>query len=249
MFLFTFLLYHILNHLSRGFFIFFLGAVGDSNPHFNFSPHLGDTLTCSPMGLAFVSCVSSTFFQPARSGSHLYSAHRNTMRSGHGAEVLLTLVGLSLWDCLALSFCTLIVSHFKGFVKRFFELFRSVGRFCFTSPNYALGRGCSLLSASLHPYCITTWVICQEVFQTFLKNLFGWLYRTPTNALGCVAYYPRLLTMIVYHTPPQKSTWQNAQIRASKLFDFCTTFLLTNCWRCGIMEILAAHTRGRRAQN
>ena len=66
---------------------------------------------------------------------------------------------------LALSFCTLIVSHFKGFVKRFFELFCSVGRFCFTSPNYALGRGCSLLSASLHPYCIILWGICQGVFS------------------------------------------------------------------------------------
>ena len=72
---------------------------------------------------------------------------------------------------LALSFCTLIVSHFKGFVKRFFELFCSVGRFCFTSPNYALGRGCSLLSASLHPYCITTWVICQGAsVGTFVRG-------------------------------------------------------------------------------
>ena len=33
----------------KTFFLFFLGAVGDSNPHFNFSPHLGDTLTCSPV--------------------------------------------------------------------------------------------------------------------------------------------------------------------------------------------------------
>ena len=52
------------------------------------------------------------------------------------------------------------------------------------------------------------------------------------------------LTMIVYHTPLQKSTWQSAQIRASKLFDFCTTFLLTNCWRYGIMEIPAPTSEG-----
>ena len=77
----------------------------------------------SPVLVAFVSCVSPIFFQPVRSGSHLYSANRNTLRSGHGVEVLLTLVGLSLWDCLALAFCTLIVSHFKEFVKRFFQLF------------------------------------------------------------------------------------------------------------------------------
>ena len=75
----------------------------------------------SPVLMAFVSCVSSTFFQPARSGSHLYPAHRNTVRSGHQAEVLRTLVGHSLWDCLALAFCTLIVSYFKGFVKRVVE--------------------------------------------------------------------------------------------------------------------------------
>ena len=43
--------------------------------------------------VAFVSCVSPTFFQPAGSGSHLYPAHRNTVRSDHGAEVLLALVG------------------------------------------------------------------------------------------------------------------------------------------------------------
>ena len=128
----------------------------------------------SPVLMAFVSCVSSTFFQPARSGSHLYSAHRNTVRSGHQVMVLHTLVGIRhLRGCLTLAFCTLIVSHFKGFVKRFFELFCSVGRFCFTSPNYALGRGCSLLSASLHPYCITTWEICQGVFQTFFIFYFG----------------------------------------------------------------------------
>lgn len=166
----------------------------------------------SPVLVAFVSCVSSTFFQPARSGSHLYSAHRNTVRSGHQVMVLHTLVGIRhLRGCLTLAFCTCIIAHIRllvkyffeksqfyflgfrlhlllsrsvllaktlveelgntpwnrtfeeasfrtlctfsiahwvGFVKRFFELFRSVGRFCFTSPNYALGRGCSLLSAS-----------------------------------------------------------------------------------------------------
>lgn len=46
--------------------------------------------------VAFVSCVSSTFFQPARSGSHLYTANRNTLRSVHRVEVLLALVGTHL---------------------------------------------------------------------------------------------------------------------------------------------------------
>ena len=38
--------------------------------------------------VACVSCVSATFFQPVRSGSHLYTANRNTLRSGHGVEGL-----------------------------------------------------------------------------------------------------------------------------------------------------------------
>ena len=78
----------------------------------------------SPVLVAFVSCVSSTFFQPARSGSHLYSAHRNTVRSGHQVMVLHTLVGIRhLRGCLTLAFCTLIVSQLGRFVKGFLEIF------------------------------------------------------------------------------------------------------------------------------
>ena len=80
----------------------------------------GDAPDYLPITMAFVSCVSPTFFQPAGSSSLLYPAHRNTVRSGHRAQVLPTLVGLSLWDCLALAFCTLIISHLKWFVKNFF---------------------------------------------------------------------------------------------------------------------------------
>ena len=107
--LFVSSLYHILIDLSRGNLIFFWGE---------FLPPKG--LLCNRH--------NPSFLQRNGSGSHLYSAHLHTVRSGHGAEVLLTLVGLSLWDCLALSFCTLIVSHFKGFVKRFFKLFFFVER-------------------------------------------------------------------------------------------------------------------------
>ena len=38
--------------------------------------------------MAFVSCVSPTLFQPVGSGSHLYPAHRNTVRSGHRVKGL-----------------------------------------------------------------------------------------------------------------------------------------------------------------
>ena len=40
---------------------------------------------------------------------------------GMGLKVLPTLVGLSLWDCLALAFCTCIIAHIQLLVKYFFE--------------------------------------------------------------------------------------------------------------------------------
>ena len=51
--------------------------------------------------------------------------------------------------------CSLTPTHpviidyhiFCGLSRGFLNFFCSVGRFCFTSPNYALRRGCSLLSA------------------------------------------------------------------------------------------------------
>ena len=79
-------------------------------------------------GLACVSCVSPTLFQPVRSGSHLYPAHRNTVRSGHGVEGL---------------------TDSRG--------------------SFPLGLPCPRL---LYPYCITTWEICQEVFEISFKGLF-----------------------------------------------------------------------------
>ena len=87
----------------------------------------------SPVLVAFVSCVSSTFFQPARSGSHLYTANRNTLRSGHRVMVLHTLVGIRhLRGCLTLAFCTLIVSQLGRFVKGFFYFFRDF----FSRPSF-----------------------------------------------------------------------------------------------------------------
>ena len=52
---------------------------------------LGDQLLVSWLhhqGLAFVVGISPTLFQPVGSGSHLYSAHLHTMRSGHGVKGL-----------------------------------------------------------------------------------------------------------------------------------------------------------------
>lgn len=50
--------------------------------------------------------------------------------------------------------------------------------------------------------------------------------------------------MIVYHRPHQKSTGNVAQKREFIWLKLCATFLLTNCWGCGIMEIPAPTAEG-----
>ena len=45
-------------------------------------------------GVGIVSCIIPYCFNPWGTGSHLYPANTNTLRSGHRVEVLLTLVGL-----------------------------------------------------------------------------------------------------------------------------------------------------------
>ena len=152
-------------------------------------------------GLAFVIGISATLFQPVRSGSHLYSAHLHTVRSGHGVEGL---------------------TDSRG--------------------SFPLGLPCPRL---LYPYCITTWGVCQEVFEISFKGLFllgapltpgvlwtpldfsyivphiGWFvkgefqislkfFRPDTvSTASPIGRYIRasvcvpLLTMVVYHIHPQ----------------------------------------------
>ena len=81
------------------------------------------------MEWGIVSYIIRYYFNPCGTGSHLYSANTNTLRSGHRVEVLLTLVGLP-----------------------------------FSRLPYP---------RLLYPYCITTWAVCQEVFQTFFIFYFG----------------------------------------------------------------------------
>ena len=117
----------IVSHFWRfvkGFFYFFLGAVGDLNPHFNILPTLGGYSNL----LARVLCwrcdlnahhpfadstedTSHRWENPTRTGG---VAHRGTLRNRRTPS----------------AFCTLIVSHSKGFVKRFF---REVGSFLFST--------------------------------------------------------------------------------------------------------------------
>jgi hypothetical protein len=158
-------------------------------------------------------------------------------------------------------FCTLIVSYFKGFVKRFFTFFLlAFPSLCGgTSLPLDCQRNFSQAWYSLSP--LDTLIVSQlgqfvkGFLEIFSRKFVSWkvgstqLLRTVRPSKGSQLLGGSLpLTPIVYHAPPQKSTWQSAQIRASKLFNFCTTFLLTNCWRYSIMEISDHDKRGRAAK-
>ena len=77
------------------------------------------------MYLAFVSCVSPTLFQPVGSGSHLYSAHRNTMRSRTlSARTYSLSWAPTFCGCLASLICVLIITQLRWFVKTLFDFFQ-----------------------------------------------------------------------------------------------------------------------------
>ena len=126
--------------------------------------------------------------------------------------------------------------HFQGLWSIFslLNLYSGSGSFWFnrsystlvglflTQPNQC---GEWAFAPALHPYCITTWVICQGVWENFSDQL-----RQPICSLP--------LTMIVYHRPHQKSTGNNAQIREKKRAEVCVKCELIFFEQCDIMEIL-----------
>ena len=57
------------------------------------------------------------------------------------------------------------------------------------------------------------------------------------------------LTSLVYHTPPQKSTGNVAQLWEIVRAEVCAICLLTKSAGCGIMEILLATTRGEQLKS
>ena len=95
-------------------------------------------------------------------------------------------------------------------------------------------------------------------FLSFFKKLFevpncGWrLTLSPRTTMGLphiswVRSYLPLTLQIIAHLPTECNR-QNTQNRDFYFPKLCATFLLTNCWRCVIMEICAPHTRGRAAE-
>ena len=94
--------------------------MGDSNPHFNFSPHLGDTLTCSPV------CAGGA------TRTHIIPLPTQPKTPATDGRTRLERVEWHIGDS--------------------------------PQPKHTI--------CVLYPYCITTWEICQEVFEISFKGLF-----------------------------------------------------------------------------
>jgi hypothetical protein len=74
------------------------------------------------MEWGIVSYIIRYYFNPCGTGSHLYSANTNTLRSRTlSSRTYTTLVGFAFGFRLASLFCTLIVSQLGRFVKRFLK--------------------------------------------------------------------------------------------------------------------------------
>ena len=140
-----------------------------------------------------VSYIIRYYFNPCGTGSHLYTANTNTLRSVHRNKDLLALVGLAtpllpciphlyldyitlLVICQALFLCQVLLVTEKDLTKfSSKEIERSNGfephlPDCGVEPllhqqNWVCYR--LSLAPLLYPYCITTWVICQGVFTFF----------------------------------------------------------------------------------
>ena len=139
MFLFTFLLYHILSHLSRGFLDFFWLSL-------RLVPNTASGLVhiCIPHNGATVR-------------SRTLSSWSNT-----------TLVGLvSTTSAMLPSFVPLLYHTLRGLSRGFLHFF-STNPTEGTHPQEM--RSYLTWLSSLHPYCITTWGICQGVSWSFFQE-------------------------------------------------------------------------------
>ena len=130
------------------------------------------------------------------SGSHLYTANLHTLRSGHRELVLHRSRGLRFFPLPSLAFCTLIVSHFKGFVKRFFELFLFGREILFYFTQLRIGE------RLFAPVCLFCTLIVSQLgrfvkrFLKFLSKDFFYSVRpSPLASCGLL-----LTSLTLYHT-------------------------------------------------
>ena len=146
-----------------------------------------------------------------------------------------------------------IVSHFKGFVKRFLK-FLSKDFFYSVRPSPL--ASCGLLLTSLTLYHILSGLsrgLLKKIATFFQRavsyTVWAWLRHTDfsvlyPNGAGSTRPVPYPLdTNSIPHLFPDCNR-QNAQNRDFYFLDICAAFLLTNCWRCVIMEIPRPSTVG-----
>ena len=140
-----------------------------------------------------VSCIIPYYFNRRGTGSHLYTAHTNTVRSGHRESVLLALVGA---PCLGLPFPHLLYLLYHkpfGLSIPFLRELRGF-RWLFVVFFYSVYRSHPLVSLVGTPLnclnCTTIFVACQEGFAIFTETFCScW-----TPIVGGRPFAPPLLT-------------------------------------------------------
>ena len=172
------------------FFIFFGGLDGIRTRILSALVGYREVLPISddqPLLVAYVSCVSATFFQPVRSGSHLYSAHRNTVRSRTLSSRAYSLSWAStLWWLPCFPLCAFIIAHSWLFVKHFFE--KSQFYFLGFRLHLLLSRSSSnLLGGFFRP-------TVEELGNTPWNRTFGEVsFRTLSLCVFIIAHFERFV--------------------------------------------------------
>jgi hypothetical protein len=111
-------------------------------------------------------------------------------------------------------------------------------------------RGSAVLSvASPSPFVSLLYHTLRDLSRGIFAFAGLFLLGVPYHPSWCpLRGLPLDCSYIVSHLFPNCNR-QNAQIREKYFLDICATFLLTNCWRCIIMEIRGPDIRGRAAEN
>ena len=120
----------------------------------------------------------------------------------------------------------------------------SSGRGLTDSRGSALFRGRLTLA-----FCTLIVSYFKGFVKGFLLKFFNffcpYLHQSMGRALAIAYSHLPLTLQIIAHLHTDFNR-QNTQIREKYFFDICATFLLTNCWRYVIIEILRASLVGAR---
>ena len=204
MFLFTFLLYHILSSLSRGFFNFFLeswegeerggrwGGLLSLSLYFHYTTSWAfcqgffESFFCFVVGI-----IRHYFSETALVHICIPQTYTPCGRCLCRVTSYIALVGFGS-SVASLTFCTFIIPHSEGFVKRFFQLFEV---FFLTLGEVPSSFGIFIIAD-------VGWIV-KTFFEIFQKTFFN-LVRTLTPlhtrqgfVASFISHFPTAL--IVYH--------------------------------------------------